>query len=427
MREAKGATLVALSPVEGGTDDMIHLTEEQLSSYTNRTLSAAELLWVDDHLNECAACQENLSSVLQAWGGDKAVNSTAWELAADWGEDHLNFTQLAAYVDQQLDEVEQEIVLSHLQVCTVCQEEIEDLRSFKQTLSTPNLAYSIVATASDVAPFPRWENILSALRATRWWAIPAISAASLALLALWFLGRQTPAPIVVQDTAPSTTPSVAATLAPINSTSPTPKPSAVSPASSAEEQIVQTALTKGRLEIPLAAKTLRGRSGNLMGDKSNESAFAILAPQGVMIESDHPVLQWTPLADAKQYVVTITDQQDNIIAQSPALTATQWTVATKLQRGQTYLWQVVATAANGKDFSTPPPSAPEASFMILSTDAFTTVARARVHYVDSPLALGIIYARVGLLAQAELELRRAGQQPIANRLLNDLQRQLREP
>lgn len=203
MGEAKGAALVALPKVKGGTDNMNHLTEKQFSAYTNRTLSASELLWVDDHLNECAACRENLSSVLQAWGGDKAVNAVAWELAADVGEDHLVYAQLAAYVDERLDEVEREIVLGHLHICQICREEINDLQAFKQTLFTPTLATSVMVTATKVTPASYWEHILFALRTARWWVIPATVTASLALLALWFFRRQTATPIVVQRSGSS--------------------------------------------------------------------------------------------------------------------------------------------------------------------------------------------------------------------------------
>ena len=67
------------------------------------------------------------------------------------------------------------------------------------------------------------------------------------------------------------------------------------------------------------------------------------------------------------------------------------------------------------------PAAPEARFKVLSNEALSTLRRARQRYAASPLELGVLCARVGLLAEAERELQIASKQsPIAHRLLKQL-------
>ena len=390
----------------------MHLTERQLFEYVNRTLRSAELLFVDDHLADCADCCKKLSSVLQAnSGGNGAVNFLTGELAAAEEDFHLSFTQIVAYIDQQLDDTAQQVVTDHLQLCHTCQAEIEDLQTFKQTLSQPNSD-----TPQPIAP-PKWWEALKNLRPRAWWGWPVIAVAGLVFIAIGFYRQQPQEPIALQ---PSVAPMpIGNSDSPPNVPAPLLTPSLA--ALSAEERAIQVALATGRLEIPAEIKKLRIKGGNLLSGKPGESDFVIVAPQGVMIESEQPRLQWSPLSGAKQYVVTITDQNFNEVARSQPLAATNWSVPVKLKRGELYQWQVTASTAEGKELTAPSPAAPEARFKVLSNEALSTIRRARQRYATSPLELGVLYARVGLLAEAERELQIASiQSPIARRLLKQL-------
>lgn len=389
----------------------MHLTEKQLSEYTNRVLSPAELLWVDDHLADCADCCQKLSSVLQAnSGGNGAVNFLTGELTAAEEDFHLSFAQIAAYIDQQLAAPEQQAIADHLQLCHTCQAEIEDLQSFQQMLSQPDSV-----PPKPIAPPNWWETLKTA-----WWLWPAAATAGLVLVAIGFYGRTSPEPIALQ-------PSVAPITAPTNSDAPPNSPAPLltekSPAAPlAEERAVQLAIATGRLEIPTEVKSLRSKGGNLLSGKPGEPAFVIVAPQGVLVESDQPRLRWSSLSEAKQYVVTITDQNFNEVARSQSLTATNWSVPVKLKRGELYQWQVTATTVEGQELTAPLPSASEARFKVLSNEAVGIVRRARQRYGAAPLELGVIYARVGLLAEAEQEFKLASKQsPMARRLLKQVQ------
>lgn len=390
----------------------MHLTEKQLSAYANCTLSPTELLFVGDHLADCADCCQKLSSVLQAnLGGYGAVNFLAGELTAT--DFHLSFAQIAGYIDQQLDATARQAVTDHLELCHTCQTEIEDLQAFHSTLSAPQ------AVTLKPAEKPAWWEAMT----TSWWFWPT-AAAGLALVAVGFYGWRLPTPVtsppLIVPTA-MVTPSSDALPS-----SPTLAPAEKLPdALSAEERSVQMALATGRLEIAAEVKSLRGTGGNLLSGKPGETVFVVVAPQGVMVETEQPRLQWSPLSAAKQYVVTITDQNFNEVARSQPLTATHWDVPVKLKRGRLYQWQVIAVTAGGQELTAPAPSAPEARFKVLSPEAFALVRRARQRYAAAPLELGVIYARVGLLPEAVQSLKQASRQsPVARQLLQQLQRQL---
>ena len=401
----------------------MHLTAKQLSEYANRTLNPTELLLVDDHLAGCADCCKNLSSVLQAnTGGNEAVSSIVWELTAAAEDFHLSFTQIAGYVDQQLDPGAQGLVSDHLQVCQTCRAETVDLQAFKQTLPAP----LSVTSKPPAAGVLKWGDAIRNFRPSAWWLLPAAAAAGMVIFAIGFFGQSKQEAVALQQPAPPPTIAPPAKLDPPQSAaSPLPTPDKSPAAQSAEERAVQMALATGRVEIPAEIKGLRAKGGNLMSGESGASTFTILAPQGVMVESDQPRLRWLALPRASNYVVTVTDQHFNEVARSPALTATNWSVPVQLKRGELYQWQVTATTGDGKELTAPATSAPEAKFKVLSAEAFSVVRLARQRYGPSHLELGVIYARVGLLQEAEREFKLAGNQsPIARRLLKHLRQQL---
>jgi hypothetical protein len=390
----------------------MHLTEQQLSEYLNRALSPPELLFVDDHVVVCADCCKKLSSVLQAnSGGYGAVNFLRGELTATEEDFHLSFTELTAYLAPQLDTAARQTMADHLDLCSSCRAEIEDLQAFQQTLAQSKL----------VEPLKWWEAMKIG-----WWGWPVAVAAGLALVAIGLYRGRSPEPIALQ---PSVVPT--AMVPPLSSAAPTVSPTPTlteqPPApQSAEDRAVQLALATGRIEIPAAVKNLRIKGGNLLSGTAAENAFVVVTPQGVMVESEQPRLHWSSLPSAKQYVVTITDQRFNEVAHSQALTALSWSSPVKLKRGELYQWQVTATMADGNELTAPAPSAPEARFKVLSSEAFGIVRRARARYAAPSVELGVIYAQVGLLAQAERELQLASRQsPGARRLLKHLRQQVK--
>jgi hypothetical protein len=98
----------------------------------------------------------------------------------------------------------------------------------------------------------------------------------------------------------------------------------------------------------------------------------------------------------------VLDQDGNQVSQSEELgpTQTQWEVSALLRRGQIFSW-VVTALVDGKKVVSPSASAPEIKFAVLSTADFQELSHLKKS--NSHLALGVFYARVGLLSEAERE------------------------
>jgi hypothetical protein len=395
------------------------LTEQQCQDYAARRLAAADLLPLDDHLAACAECGEKLSVVLQArTGGALAVNSTPWELTAIGEDFHLSFAQMSDWVDNRLDEVDREIITSHLEFCRSCQAEIEDLHAFRQSLAAPAPA------PPDPPPIvvAGWRERLKNVRQARWLLLPAAAALALAGIGYYFWPRQQEPVAKQQPAAPPIEKSIPA--AAVSPAPPSPPPDPSPRPATPEEQAVQMALATGRIEIPAEAKELVTPGSTLLSDARKDTSFALLSPQGVIIESTRPRLRWTSLPEAKHYVVTITDQDFNPVAQSPPLTVREWSPPNELTRNRVYRWEVTATTRDGNEVTVPPPAAPEAKFRVLANESLRSLRHARQQYAGSPLELGIIYARVGLLDEAERAFTRAEKtSPLARRFRESLQQQ----
>jgi hypothetical protein len=153
---------------------------------------------------------------------------------------------------------------------------------------------------------------------------------------------------------------------------------------------------------PLLAGLSR-RGSSLMGADDGGRRFEIIEPAGKVMLDDRPAFKWTGLGDAEGYVVEVYDAQFNLVSSSPSLKGLSWT-APQLARGKVYSWQVKAIRG-GQEFIAPRPPAPQAKFRILDQAEAAEIARARRDYASSHLLLGLLYARAGLLTEAEREFR----------------------
>lgn len=199
---------------------------------------------------------------------------------------------------------------------------------------------------------------------------------------------------------------------------------------SADQAAVRRSLATGRLEMPDDVRGLHGSTGVLLSDPNPATSgmsFDLVQPRGRAIESDRPSLSWQPLTGARKYTVALTSGNDfRIVERSGDLTATTWTPTRPLARGSIYTWQVTAYTDDAEIVS-PAPPAPAARFKVIGSDASTALNRARASASASPLTLGILYARYGLLDEAEQELARAAaanpQSRTARKLLANIRAQ----
>jgi hypothetical protein len=165
-------------------------------------------------------------------------------------------------------------------------------------------------------------------------------------------------------------------------------------------QLVRNSISSGNLDTPDSLAGLRGKAGTIMGSPGSHETFELSSPIGKMVRSDHPRLSWRALAGATRYTVTILDNDLKTVATSPPITSTSWTVPRALQRGRVYTWQVVALK-EGKEIISPAAPAPEARFRVLEKAREDELKRVEQIAASSHLARGVLYARAGLLDEAE--------------------------
>jgi hypothetical protein len=167
---------------------------------------------------------------------------------------------------------------------------------------------------------------------------------------------------------------------------------------------VESALLAGRVERPAVLEGLNTETETLLGDSRKKAGAVVIAPFGVVVESDRPLFSWSASAPGSKYVVTVFDSKFRKVAQSSPLSQTEWRPAEPLRRGETYVWKV--TTLRGEEaIISPAPPAPEAKFKVLAQREAAELESARRLHTDSHLVLGVLYARAGLLSEAEREFR----------------------
>jgi len=343
--------------------------------------------------------------------------------------DHLSYEQLVTLVDGELEKSERDALQAHLEVCEPCTQDLNDLRVFRAEL------YGVTAEETARAPKPgSGEKIRSWIRSQRVLFRPAFAgalallliAASVASFLAWRSWRRSQP--VLQATSPApeaspgpNSPNVAA--APSPSEESTSKESFVvslndggkrvtldangnidglAPLQDSSSQAVRRALATGQVEVPDLSELI-GVKGRLLGRTNDGVEFSLISPVGIVTRSAKPTLHWQPLSGATSYTVTILDGSYNVVTTSPPLTTTNWSPIVELDRGRIYSWQV-ASSKDGKQQVSPVAPEPEARFKVLSkatVDELSNVEKSG----NSHLVRGAMYARAGLLDDAERELR----------------------
>jgi hypothetical protein len=416
-----------------------HLSAQLIERYRQRMLPPAELLDADDHLAACEMCRQQL-------GDKQLVQATARSLRAELAATrltHLAYEQLVAYVEGSLDQTDRETMESHLSLCAQCAAELADLRAFAAQMDAyPAREYAPAAPSSfgeKLLSFAKSlvENSLAVWRSPAFW-LP-VRLASLVLivaLLLWAavlksqnsqlqtaLDEQRQENEKLKQNYQAASDSLVELQNQLAQLKSTGQPSSsivvmlndsggqvtldnqgnVAGVPPAYQQTVKQTLTTERIETPQMLSELIGRSGTLMGPADEGHPFALLAPVGTVVMSDRPTFRWRALDSADSYVIKIYDADFNEVAVGPQVTTTAWTAMLPLERGRTYSWQVTARKGD-REIISPVRPAPEARFMVLDQAKANELAKARSDSAGSHLTLGVLYARAGLLDDAEREL-----------------------
>ena len=405
-----------------------HLSAQRIERYHQGRLEPAELLTVGDHLARCAACREQMGSADQLRRAFVALG-TDLETAADNEPAHLSPEQMAAYVDNQLEEVDRLIADSHLDHCVDCHTELLDLRRLKTALG----GYPAEEQPPIAVPVRRNRLAALGLSPARW--LPLTAAAALVLLFVWLgliplrqqvtkLNEQlselrkgndaleeritalaaiptqeshgnspvsdVPMIVALNDSGRLVTLDEQGHLAGLKSLSET------------YEQQVKAVLTEQRVIVAPLLAELAGKQGVIMGPATERTGFSLRSPVGIVTETDRPTFRWGPLGGAGSYTVAVYNVTSKEVIVSASLSNTEWTPPNPLKRGFTYAWEVTALR-DGKEFRAPMPPVPQAKFSILQETKVDELNRAKQMYSGSHLMLGILYAQAGLLSEAQRE------------------------
>jgi anti-sigma factor ChrR (cupin superfamily) len=132
---------------------MKHLSDDQIKKLRNRTLEGDDFLTVDDHLAVCEECRRNLNNLkanlqdLRIEIIDEAASAT----------EHPEFEQIAALVENKLNDSDRKRLLSHLAECTECRDEVEDLRSFREQMPEGSRSFNIKKKQPFEEPSNGWD------------------------------------------------------------------------------------------------------------------------------------------------------------------------------------------------------------------------------------------------------------------------------
>jgi anti-sigma factor RsiW len=407
-----------------------HLSQLDIRRYNLRELSPTELLTVDDHLATCAACRDQVCDPESAQVAFRFLRGSLEEDA----QTHIPYEQLAAYVDNLADDVDREIVQSHLELCSDCAIEVEDLRTFRAEIQSLPLEGKANG---------RRKNFRESLAG--FWQLPvyrfvlqAAGTVVIVLLVAWLWSLRLRSHISeleaqvrdLQQTNDSIQQQQNSTIAELREqvtqlqqsqqqllTSPGEIAQAIYDGgglvtvdrqgnltgltlSQELQRSLRAVMTGGRIEIP-DLKTLFGKRSTLLGSAGEGLPFALVGPLGV-VETDRPIFRWRSLVGATSYTVQVHDANFNKVDGSISQLETEWRASRPLARGKIYTWQVVAMK-DGKEFVSPVAPAPEAKFKVLEQRLADEFAQARRDHGNSHLVLGTLYAQAGLIDEAEAE------------------------
>lgn len=159
------------------------------------------------------------------------------------------------------------------------------------------------------------------------------------------------------------------------------------------------------LLAPIVSELRRTSARTTMAPTTNDPAFRQIGPGGIVVETNPPIFQWTKLADARGYEVTIYDKRSEIVITSGVLNQTEWQPPSPLEGGRRYGWQVRAYKENGSETKIPAVGHREVWFSVLTNVTANELAHAKRVAGDSHLVMGTLYAQAGLVDAALREFR----------------------
>lgn len=401
-----------------------HLSTLQVKQLCLKALPEDELVAAAIHTAKCQSCDQRFVEELKRQRGSLPFTFT---LDPEfWFRDaHVDFELLVELADKTLDQEMEEIVNIHLRTCETCREDVRSFLAFRARETGLSYAQPEYKATHETEAPPWWQH----LQTRPAYAMAAIILVAVAVLIGVIAFNSRPGSLEAskkEQASPGVEPG--SSVSPSPSQNVTSSPSGVSDSATvatlkdsggevtidkngrvtgldqvsenSREYIARAALSE-QIEPADVLRRLSGEQSGLRGNDNGPQGFRLLYPVRSVVIDDRPVFRWESLPGASSYRVYVLDAKGNQVGQSEELAPaqTQWK-APLLHRGQIFSW-VVTALVDGKKVVSPSASAPEMKFAVLATADFKELIRLKK--TNSHLALGVFYARAGLLDQAERE------------------------
>ncbi len=364
-----------------------HLTSEERAAYWQRTLAPEALLAVSDHLQECAACREEL-----------AREKSSGVAAA--GRDPVSYAELVAWMENDLDPLARRELAERISSSPKTSAELVNLLRFRDEMNE--------LPAADHAPVQvrRFFGIPSRL-------LPLAAGLTIGIAIFWLttIGREHSRSVALLDQGHQL-------IVRPNGAIP-----ALGELPDGLQEAVRDAVSLGKIDLPASLAGLGGSNAELAGAPTTKAGFQALAPIGTVTEK--PVLRWSADPGASGYRVNLSKNGGEPIS-SPILPASQtsWTPNEELSPNETYEWEVEALRDGELLAKAPAPPEPEARFRVLDPAGRAALAQQRGKFSGSHLIMGLAYAKAGLVAEARGEFEQLAKEnpenPLPKKLLGGL-------
>lgn len=404
---------------------MAHLSTLKVKQLCVSALPEDDLTAAALHTADCQSCHQRFVEELKRQRGSAPFNFTL-EPEFWFQHDHVDFDQLVSLADKTLDQETEEIINIHVSSCETCREDVRSFLAFRDaTVREMDISYCRpeFQPTHDLGAAPWWQHLHSR---------PVYAAAAIVLLAVavligvMALNRRSGA--LEAGKQDQTNSGIERSVFPSPAPSMTSSPSSVDTAKVAtlkdaggevtidrngrvtglngvsenSRQYIARAALSEQIEPADVLRRLSGEQSGLRGNGSGPQELRLLYPVRRVVTEARPIFRWESLPGVSNYRVYVLDANGNQVGQSEELspTQTQWKAGASLRRGQIFSW-VVTALVDGRKVVSPSASLPEMKFAVLSTADARELSGLKKS--DSHLALGVFYARAGLLDEAERE------------------------
>jgi hypothetical protein len=407
-----------------------HLSNEIVERFHAQSLTGSDRSVIYDHIPDCETCRRR---VVTSQAETVALRGLTDHLLPKEGEEpyHLDPATVEAFVNDTLDPLDRSTTKLHLEDCEECSAEVTDLRESLATMKAASRQQVDRPLTAEVAK-SRSLRLSMPIRIAATVALVAFAAVALIAVLKW--RSNSPSITTGSQPTPLGSPQVPA-LTPSPDTGANPPKLAENPPTkelgeqprnvialkdgsneialdqsgnvvglfslpAETREAVKEALTEERLSRPSVLDDVTSAEVSVRGPGSEER-ISISSPANTVINNNKPTLRWTPSTIAEAYRVEIADETFHQVAKSADLPATtrSWTPSIPLKRGGIYTWTIRAVNQGGE----PSAVTSQAKFRILGEDKVRQLNRLKTG-PQSHLALGIFYAREGMLAEAEREI-----------------------